>query len=84
MKKFLTILAAAFLMGSATAQGEDPPGDETVPESPEIVFVEPVAWDDPVPWGGIPPPWFEDPASVDCGGREACEAALANATTVDA
>lgn len=79
MTSRLLAVAAIFLV-AASVSAEDPPSDEAVPESEPIVFSEPVDWDDPVPWGGYPPPWFEDPASVDCGGRDACEASLENQT----
>lgn len=72
----ILIGVTAFLIGTAAAQeGGDQPQEPT-----GIIFNEPVAWNDPEPWGGNPPPWFEDPGTVDCGGRDACEASLENQT----
>lgn len=72
-KALILMALAGFLLGTAAAQ-EEGSGD------PGIVFTEPVAWNDPEPWGGNPPPWFEDPATVDCGAHDACWASLENKT----
>lgn len=76
MRRLAIILCASLLLGTGAAQeGGDPPQEPT-----GIIFTEPVSWNDPDPWGGNPPPWFEDPSTVDCGGRDACEASLENQT----
>lgn len=41
-----------------------PAGDPVV--YPGEVVAAASEWDDAEPWGGNPPPWFEDPASVNC------------------
>lgn len=75
------LLALLILAAIATGQPDEGEGEPEVFEPTGIIFLEPVDWDDPDPWGGHPPPWFEDPESVDCGGRDACEASLENQTT---
>ncbi|MFA5943718.1 MAG: hypothetical protein WC876_04540 [Candidatus Thermoplasmatota archaeon] len=71
--------ACLFLLILASSSSAEPGGLEggPVPQGePEILANEtmapPASWDDVVPWGGLAPPWFEDPESVDCGGRAAC------------
>lgn len=67
----ILFLAAASATGGSAQQSL---GDEGEPEVTEGEVIAPASdWDDAVPWGGNPPPWFEDPASVECGGRKACE-----------
>lgn len=45
-------------------------GAQVYDNNPEILAGEIAAasgdWDDASAWGGSPPPWFEDPTSVDC------------------
>lgn len=75
------VLVAAATTSAEPAAGDDAGQAENGGGEAEITAEEVVEqasdWDDPVPWGGNPPPWFEDPASVDCGGRDACEQAVA-------
>lgn len=59
------------------------PPDYGPEDDPAIYPGEVVApageWDDSSPWGGSPPPWFSDPSTVDCGGRQACQNAVDDA-----
>lgn len=63
--------------GGAEAQGA---GEAEI--LPEEVLAPAVSSADG--WGGDPPPWYEDPRSVDCGQREACRDSLDNKTAGDA
>lgn len=78
MNDLRVMVVLSILLVVSVASAEEQMGEpEVVPG--EVVAPE-AAWDDPDPWGGNPPPWFEDPSTVDCGGRDACEAALMNMT----
>jgi hypothetical protein len=79
--RFLVGLALAGLLvastGIAEPQYAEPIGPAPVEEpEPEACGECEAEWDDPIAWGGDSPPWFEDPASVDCGDRPACWEAL--------
>jgi hypothetical protein len=80
IRRSAALLTTALLLGLATAQDEGEPGlgDDDPTIFPEEVVDPEAGWEDG--WGGSPPPWFEDPASVDCGGREACRESLENQT----
>jgi len=71
------LLGLLLLASSCGAQDPPAPDDDPVIYDWEIVAPATNSTDG---WGGSPPPWFEDPASVDCGGREACQTSLENQT----
>jgi hypothetical protein len=84
--RFALLLALALVFtASSSAQESAGLGDETTATadndpiiSPEEVVAPAVDWDDPA-WE---PAYerFEDPESLDCGGRDACEEVKGNAT----
>lgn len=79
MNRGFLVLSIALLLGTTvTGQTGEP---EILPEE---VQAPPADWDDPVPWNGNPPPWFEDPATVNCGQSQGCWDALENKTAGDA
>lgn len=78
------VLAVALLLGTTASSGEvqDETNSTTLDGDPitsEEVLAPAVDWLDEA-WAGLP---FEDPASVDCGGRQVCEEALENATAAE-
>lgn len=84
MKRVLLVLAA-FALSAAAEPLMGPVGPDSQAVACTDPCVEPpVEWDDCPgdPWCGNPPPWYESPASVNCGGREACREALENETGV--
>lgn len=76
MLRFFPVLALGlvFALGGAVADEAE--------ITPEEVTAPSVDWDgcEGDPWCGNPPPWFEDPATVDCGDRSGCWAALGEKT----
>jgi hypothetical protein len=77
------LLLALALVFTASSSAQEPAGlgDETAAAAdddpridPEEIVADPIEADDG--WGGDPGPWYEDPASVDCGDRRACWEAL--------
>lgn len=63
--------SAAPSQSEATRLGEGAPGDDDPRISPEEVFAPSIEADDPA-WTPIYEE-AEDPATIQCGGREACE-----------
>lgn len=81
------ILLAILVLATGVAQAPDAMGpfwDEGMATAPAAACdpLAPVEWDDPEPWCGDSPPWFEDPASVQCQ-SDACWEALENKTGQD-
>lgn len=75
MQRLPLAFSLALLLGTGAATPLGTPG----PMEPTVEVAPAVDWDDPIPWGGDPPPWFEDPASLSCGGRPECEEVKAEA-----
>jgi hypothetical protein len=81
--RLIIAVSVAFLLGTSVgAQApREPEGEALADGEPEILPEEVVApaTDWSKGWGGQAPPWYEDPRTIECGGRPSCEDAKAGA-----
>lgn len=78
MRRLAALTVVSVTLSGAVEQYAEPIGPEPAPgvesaqgdNDPTIhayeVQASSVSWDDALPWGGNPPPWYEDPDSVNC------------------